>query len=75
MSNNPPDFTLDLTSEEAEFLMRNCRANIHYGLQALQALDLDPNATEQGFIDIRDMLERFTALRDKLRAAGVPDAD
>lgn len=35
-TNNPPDVVLELTREEAEFLLRNCDSNITVGLASLQ---------------------------------------
>jgi len=74
MSNNPPDVILDLTAEEATFLLRNCQSNIQYGLQSLQAADIE-GASNEFFVRMRDLIEQFSNIRDKLRNSGAKDAD
>lgn len=74
-SNNPPDVVLELTNEEATFLLRNCRVNIQYGLDAMQAMDLDPNTSDEFFAKMQEQLKHFTEMQNKLRMLGVTDAD
>lgn len=74
MSNNPPDFVLELTQEEAEFLMRNCKANLHYSLTAMTKLQ-EMDARRSSFEKLVEHTENFKTISDKLKKAGVPDAD
>lgn len=69
MSNNPPDIELALTHGEAAFLLRNCSTNIHFALNAMQNTDLSDHAIRQ----LVELNERFVAVRNKLKAAGVQD--
>ena len=73
-SNNPPAVSLELTQDEADFLLRNCKANIQYSLLAIQKLDaLD--ARRESFEKIVETTDYFKALMEKLKKAGANDAD
>lgn len=71
MSNNPPSgVTLELSAEQAKFLLDNCNANITCGLGALTVLksyDLLEKIITQ--------IEHFKEMRTKLIAQGVISDD
>lgn len=69
MSNNPPDVELQLTLEEAQFLLRNCESNIHFALMALEAIETRGNLEKTV-----DLMESFKNIRDKLKSQGVKDS-
>jgi hypothetical protein len=60
--NNPPDVVLELSSKEAEFLMRNVDSNIEMGLNLLNG-----PISKGGAEHIVDLLENFKAVRAKLQ--------
>ena len=61
--NNPP-ICLELTQEEAEFVLRNCDTNIQQMLAMLQQ-DISLGSQEK----LGAMIEQFSAIRDKTREA------
>ena len=62
MSNNPPDVILELTQDEADFLLKNCESNMAFALSAMQALE-DMKSLEK----LVDLNEKFKNIRDKLK--------
>lgn len=64
--NQPPDFELPLTKEEAEFLLKNTSSNIMEGLGLLST-----GLPRSSAMRLVDMLRMFKAIRDRLRAMGV----
>jgi len=68
MSNNPPDVILDLTFEEAKFLVENCEANLNLSLQVL------PNLTSRDLMEkLVNQMEMFKTIRKKLQDSVHPD--
>lgn len=65
--NRAPDYTLELTRDEAQFLLRNCNSNIRLGLAALSSMN------KKGAEDMIALLESFKAIRVKLMKQGVTD--
>lgn len=63
--NNPPDVVLELTRDEAQFLLRNCDTNIAFGLANLQTMERP--AAEK----LVGLIEQFKGLRNKLIKQGV----
>lgn len=61
--NNPP-VILELTREEAEFLMKNAETNMAMGLEMLSA-----PMSEEGLRQTVDLIEAFRPLRDKTKKA------
>lgn len=55
MSNHPPEVTVELTRELAEFVVENCDSNLVLGLQLTQSLQ------------DRDKLEQLVALNDRFK--------
>lgn len=76
--NNPPDVVLELTHEQATFLVENCKANLHLGLQMVLSFQHasgtleEKRAKAQKFIDLQ---EQFQAVLRKLRTAGAKEND
>lgn len=70
MSNNPPDVILELTMDEAKFLLENCNSNIGFALNAIQNGDLSRPTVEALVVK----MEQFKAVRTKLLTSGVPNA-
>jgi hypothetical protein len=64
--NNPPDVVLELTMEQAEFLLRNCDHNIGFALHILQN-NSDRASAERTVA----LTEKFKEIRNKLRKQGV----
>lgn len=65
MSNNPPDVSLELTAEQAKFLLRNCDSNIAFALGSLQTVGRD---TAEKMVVV---MEQFKEIRAKLIAQGI----
>lgn len=63
--NNPPAVVLELTKEEAEFLLDNCDTNIRMSLGMLTKVS---QSTGERLIKL---IERFKSIRKKLRNQGV----
>jgi hypothetical protein len=70
MSNNPPDVALELTTDEARFLLDNCNSNIVFALNAIQQGELSRPSLEK----LIALSEKFKGIRAKLIKAGVSDA-
>jgi len=58
MSNNPPEVTIEVSRELADFILTNCDTNIGFGLAALQGVE-DRNAAEK----MVALLENFKSLK------------
>lgn len=77
-SNNPPDVILELTHEQASFLLDNCKSNLRLGLAMIMSFQHDPGTLEQK----RAKAEKYVKLQDQfsdmmklLRKAGAKDND
>ncbi len=70
MSNNSPDHTLNLTKDEAQFLLKNCNVNITMMLGGLQSL-----TSRDSMMQLVLYIEQFKAIREKLVADGVKEID
>lgn len=68
MSNNAPDIVLELTNEQAAFLMENCDSNITFGLNAMMTGELERSSLEK----LVELSEKFKGIRKALIKAGVP---
>ncbi len=60
--NNPPAVILELTQEEATFILDNCESNIAMGLNLLQASTSEATARK-----VVDMMENFKTIRAKVQ--------
>lgn len=65
-SNNPPDVVLELTKEQAKFLLENCDSNITLALGLMMEVR-DRSSAEM----LISMNEQFKTIREKLKAQGV----
>lgn len=65
-SNNPPAVSLELTQEQAQFLMDNCDANLRIGIGAVMTCTTREQA--EPWINLN---EQFHAIRRKLIAQGI----
>lgn len=77
-SNNPPDVELQLTHEQATFMLKNCLANNRLCLALIMGLASEPISREHKqakAAPIVAMQERFTAIMKLLRAAGAQEPD
>lgn len=61
--NNPP-VVLELTREEAEFMLRNAEANIAHGMCLLEQRE---KLSEAGLHKVVELIESFKPLRAKLK--------
>ncbi len=68
MTNNPPYVSLELTQEQAEFLLKNCNSNLTLGLQLVMACKSREQAEK--FIQFN---ENFKAIRTMLLKQGVKE--
>ena len=64
MSNNPPEVVIGLSRADAEFVLRNCEANIITGLTLLQT-DLSRENAES----IVKMNDHFKRIKDATKEA------
>ena len=67
-SNNPPDVFLELTMDQAKFLLENCDKNISLGLSLVMQTESREIAEK-----IVEVNEKFKEIREKLRNQGVRD--
>ncbi len=58
---NSPDVILELTHEQATFLLENCHANRHLGLKMIMAIADDKGTMEEK----RERAQKFIELNDK----------
>lgn len=58
MSNNPPEVIVELTLEQAEFLVCNCDSNIGFGLGAMESLQEEANLRK-----LVGLMEQFKAIK------------
>lgn len=65
-SNNPPDVVLELTHEQAQFLLSNCDQNIAVGLAGMQML-----RDRDSLVKLVSLTEKFKEIRNLLRRQGV----
>jgi len=65
-TNSPPDVSLELTHEEAVFLLDSCESNIDFGLRSLNLIT-SPDLLKKSV----DNMEKFKIIMKKLRAQGV----
>jgi hypothetical protein len=68
VGHNRAPVTLELTPEQAEFMLRNCDANITYGLAGLEKSFRDNRRMAEQLIS---MMEQFKEIRQLLLAQGV----
>lgn len=67
---NSPPVILELTPEEAAFLMDNCESNMQMGMKMLLAVQAGTMSLEAGQATVA-LVEKFRPIHAKLRAAGV----
>ena len=77
-SNNPPDILLELTHEQATFMLENCHANRHLGLQMIMMIAKEKSTLEQK----REKSAKYVEMNDKfgeimklLRKAGAREKE
>jgi hypothetical protein len=68
-SNNPPDVILELTKQQAEFLLKNCNSNITMGLKLIDMPDVSRGTLERAVA----LMEEFKAIRAMLVTQGITD--
>lgn len=61
LSNNPPDVVLNLTHEQATFVLENCIANRHLALRMIMAIGEDKVDVDEK----RRRAEKFVRLNDQ----------
>jgi translation initiation factor 2 alpha subunit (eIF-2alpha) len=77
-SNNPPDVILELTHEQATFMLENCHANRRLGLAMIMAIGAEKISMEEKrekakvYIELND---KFGDLMKLLRKAGARETD
>lgn len=77
-SNNAPDVLLELTHEEATFLLDNCQANTHLGLKMIMIIGGEKGPLEekrekaQKYVELN---EKFHNITKKLRKAGAKEKE
>lgn len=67
-TNNPPDVILELTMDEAKFLLENCNTNMEFGLRSMMAM---PDANRETLEKLVNLNEKFKTIRNKLLRSGV----
>lgn len=73
LSNNPP-ISLELTTQEAEFLLKSCTSNVRLILGMLQTI-AGSSGERQTAIKLIEANNLFIAIRRKLIALGAKDLD
>ena len=64
--NNPPDVVLELTTAQAQFLLRNCDSNIEFALKAMMQME-----SQSAVAKLVELNEQFKDIRNLLKRAGV----
>lgn len=63
MSNNPPEVLVGLSLEQAEFIIKNCDANVQFALSRLMDVEED---TARKMVE---QMEQFKALKSLVEKA------
>lgn len=77
-SNNPPDVILNLTHEQATFLLESGLANVRLGFAMVMALANEDTPMEIKQVKaekIENMREKFSEINRLLRRAGAREKD
>lgn len=77
-SNNPPDVTLELTHEQATFLLESGLANVRLGFAMIVALadeDISVETKRKRAEPIEEMREKFSEINRLLRRAGAREKE
>jgi hypothetical protein len=77
-TNNPPDVTLELTHEQATFMLENCLANNRMCLALVMSIadeDLTQGEKMEKAQKITDMQDKFRDIMKLLRRAGAREKE
>lgn len=77
-SNNPPDVVLELTHEQATFMVENCVANMNLCLTMIMQIGREDSEIDEKRAMARpyvELNEKFVVLLQKLREAGAKEKE
>lgn len=77
-SNNPPDVVLELTHEQATFMLENCKANMRLAFAMVMALaeeDVPIEEKRRRAEPMEKLRTQFANMSTQLRKAGAKDKE